>query len=130
MYIFLLICFIEWFLYHPALRYGGYHLIALIIFIPLCLFLSRINFDSKVFFRKASFLILITIVIFLGRNIARINKEYNNYKYNPFINTNYKFIGGDEKFYLRYNEHMKNNIFKYPKVNFLGKSFIITKLKK
>ena len=129
-YIFLLICFIEWFLYHPALRYGGYHLIALIIFIPLCLFLSRINFDSKVFFRKASFLILITIVIFLGRNIARINKEYNNYKYNPFINTNYKFIGGDEKFYLRYNEHMKNNIFKYPKVNFLGKSFIITKLKK
>ena len=125
-YIFLLICFIEWFTVHPSLRYGGYHLIALLVFIPLCLFLSRLDFNFKVFFKKASFLILITILVFLGRNVSRLTKEYNNYKYNPFINTNYSFIGGDEKFYLRYNKHMEKYIPNYPKINILGKKIVNT----
>ena len=130
LYIFLLICFIEWFLNHPSLRYGGYHLIALLVFIPLCLFLSKLDFDLKIFCKKASFLILITVIVFLGRNISRLHKEYNNYKYNPLINTNYKFIGGDEKFYLRYNEHMKKNIHDYPKINIFVKEIVNTTYKK
>ena len=38
----------EWFLNHPALRYGGFTLIALSIFIPLSIFIeSRLNLNSK-----------------------------------------------------------------------------------
>ena len=40
-YFIILILFAEWFYNHPALRYGGYHLIALIIFIPLSFYFYR-----------------------------------------------------------------------------------------
>ena len=33
--------FFEWFYFHPALRYGGYNLVALLIFIPTSLFLEK-----------------------------------------------------------------------------------------
>ena len=68
----------------------------------------------------------ITTIIFLGRNVTRLNKEYNNYKYNPIINANFSFIGGDKKFYLRYNVHIKKSIPEYPKINILGKKIINT----
>ena len=44
-YLILIILLIEWFLNHPALRYGGYCIIALLFFIPVCLRLekSKIN---------------------------------------------------------------------------------------
>ena len=34
-YILIIILFMEWFINHPALRYGGYSLLALIIFTPV-----------------------------------------------------------------------------------------------
>ena len=37
-YFFLIILFFEWFYNHPALRYGGYILICLLIFIPISKF--------------------------------------------------------------------------------------------
>ena len=40
-YLILILLTCEWFYFHPALRYGGYHLIALLIFIPLSIFLSK-----------------------------------------------------------------------------------------
>ena len=42
-YFFLLILIAEWFFNHPALRYGGYILFALVIFIPLSLKLEKYN---------------------------------------------------------------------------------------
>ena len=48
LYLILILLFVEWFYNHPSLRYGGYHLIALLIFVPSALFL-----DSKVKFDKA-----------------------------------------------------------------------------
>ena len=33
-YFIIILLFFEWFLKHPALRYGGYQLIALLFFIP------------------------------------------------------------------------------------------------
>ncbi len=124
-YFLLIFCFIEWFMNHPALRYGGYHLLALILFIPLCLFLSNFDFNKTIFIKKASILIIITAIIFLARNVSRLFKEYKQYSYNPFISTKFEF---NDKFYFRYNQHMIINMSNYPRINFLGKKIIVTKI--
>ena len=46
-YFTLLLLLFEWFYNHPALRYGGYSLIALIIFIPFCNYMSKFKNDLK-----------------------------------------------------------------------------------
>ena len=128
-YIIIIFCLIEWFLYHPTLRYGGYHLFALILYIPLSIFISRFNFQIEFFYKRAFLLILITIVVFFSRNISRLSYEYKVYSYNPLLNTKYQFHGGDKKFHFRYSTQMKKNILKYQKISFLGKEFLITKIK-
>ena len=80
----------EWFLNRPALRYGGYILIASILLIPLSLFLSSFEFEFKKLKVSVVSLLLITLLIFLGRNIHRINKENKIYNYNPFQNAFYE----------------------------------------
>jgi hypothetical protein len=124
LYFFLIIFLIEWFLYHPALRYGGYHLIYLIIFIPFSIYLSNFNISYKIFKKKAVILILIAVIIFTFRNFNRLHHEYKRYNYNPITNSNYKFIGGDKKFYYRYNSHIKDRINNYNSFDFLGKKFL------
>ena len=88
-YIFIILFFIEWFLNHPSLRYGGYHLVALIIFVPLSLYLQRSSLQKKVFYKKLIILIMIIFVISVGRNINRIIKEGEIYNYNAFQNPSY-----------------------------------------
>ena len=79
----------EWFLNHPALRYGGFTLIALSIFIPLSIFFeSRLNSNLKLK-NKITFLILLSFTVFSIKNIDRIFKESDKYKYNPLINAHY-----------------------------------------
>ena len=121
---FLIIFFIEWFLYHCALRYGGYHLIYLIIFIPFSIYISNFDINYKIFRKKAVILILITVFIFTFRNFNRLNLEYEKYNYNPILSLNYKFIGGDKKFHYRYNSHIKDRLSNYNSFQFLGKKFV------
>ena len=84
-----LLLLLEWFLNHPALRYGGFTLIALSIFIPLSIFFeSRLNSNLKLK-NKIIFLILLSFTIFSIKNIDRIFKEFDKYKYNPLINAHY-----------------------------------------
>ena len=128
-YIFLFLLFIEWFLKHPTLRYGGYHLIAILIFIPLSIYLSKKNISYEEFRKKSIILILIGITIFYARNIKRLYKEYSNYNYNPLVNLNYKFTESEE-FYFRYNTKIKDNLNKYDKKVLLGKKIIIMKQNK
>lgn len=87
-YIVLIILFFEWFLNHPSLRYGGYSLIVLITFLPFSLILSRFVIN-KYFKRKIVFLILLSILIFVGRNFNRINNEIKIYNYNIISNPIY-----------------------------------------
>ena len=88
-YFAVLLLLLEWFLNHPALRYGGFTLIALSIFIPLSiLFESRLNLNSKLR-KKIIFLIFISFLIFSIKNIDRILKESEKYNYNPLINAHY-----------------------------------------
>jgi hypothetical protein len=90
--IILLITFLlmlEWFYYHPALRYGGYSLIVLILFIPLSIILE----NSQIYYKKIGYrtitILIVTLVIFLGRNFFRINSENIKYHYNPIKEANY-----------------------------------------
>ena len=83
LYLFIFILFVEWFINHPALRYGGYILIALITFIPISLILEKNQkkYSNSIF--KFKILISITILVFLIRNFDRISNEINKYDYNP-----------------------------------------------
>ena len=64
-YIIVLLLMLEWFLNHPALRYGGFTLIALTVFIPLSIFIEgRLNLNSKLK-KKITSLVLISFICWL-----------------------------------------------------------------
>ena len=128
-YLIIFLFFIEWFLNHPTLRYGGYHIIALIFFIPVCVYLQRLQIDYKVFAKKTLILVIISIVAFFGRNVSRLNKEIKLYNYNPVNDLNYKYIGGDKNFYFRYTNHINKHLNQFRKINIIGKEFLIITLK-
>ena len=97
--------------------------------IPISIVLGKINFDYQFYTKRTSIIIILTVLIFISRNGLRINDEYKKYSYNPLINPNYHFIGGDKDFYLRYNNLFKESKMKYPKFNLFGKQIYITALK-
>ena len=86
----LLMFFLEWFLGHPSMRYGGYVLFALPIFIFTSRKIETYNIGEKKLYFTSAFLILLTLTIYNVRNIKRINFEVNNYNYpllkSPFFN--------------------------------------------
>tara|TARA_Y100000996_G_C22478763_1_gene625270 strand:- start:457 stop:1101 length:645 start_codon:yes stop_codon:yes gene_type:complete len=89
LYFILIILFLEWFYNHPSLRYGGYHLIALLIFIPSSIFLdNKIIFNNNLI-KKINIILIIIIVTFLSRNINRISEENKIYNYNFIKNSSY-----------------------------------------
>ena len=90
LYIILLVLFFEWFYFHPALRYGGYNLIALIFFIPVSILLEKYIGIKSNFSKKIYIIIIIGIIVFLMRNTVRLNKEYRAYNYNPIKSAYYK----------------------------------------
>ena len=92
-YLILILLTFEWFYFHPALRYGGYHLIALLIFIPLSIFLSKYIQNKNFFKKKIYILFILTIFIFFMRNINRLVNEYELYNYNILNNSFYRVEG-------------------------------------
>ncbi len=86
--IFLLL--IEWFVNHPALRYGGYALFAILFFMPTSIILAKFRNNFDQIYKKISILFCIVVVVFLTRNYIRINEEYNNYNYSPLDKPIYK----------------------------------------
>ena len=124
---FLILYFVEWFLFHPSLRYGGYHLFILLISIPLIMKIEKFKITWDLFKKKAIIFIMISIIIFLGRNILRLNKEYNVYNYDIFNNMNYKFIGGDKDFHFRYEKFINEKNFNHKYIFFLGKKILVIK---
>jgi len=88
--ILLLLLFFEWFYNHPALRYGGYAVIVSIIFLISSIRLSKYKLPILKIKRRFNAIILITIIIFLGRNMNRIIEEINVYSYKPLTEVNYR----------------------------------------
>ena len=93
-FIFIIFLLIEWFINHPSLRYGGFSLFALLIFIPGAIYISKFKHHPNNLLKKKFLLISIVIIIFISRNVDRINNEVINYEYNfityPSYNTNFK----------------------------------------
>ena len=80
-YLFVSIFLLEWFLKHPAMRYGGYILIAF----PIILFSSTILSKFSNPFNKVKMISVFLIILIFGiynvRNFLRIAKEVSVYKY-------------------------------------------------
>ncbi|MDB9739017.1 hypothetical protein OAB10_01795 [Candidatus Pelagibacter sp.] len=108
-YLIIIILGIEWFYNHPALRYGGYCIIALLLFIPVCLKLDINNIDYKNYNRSVIILIIATIIIFNIRNFNRIIKEIKFYNYKP-IQEGFYFV---EDGNFRIQKNMKKLIILY-----------------
>ena len=95
--------------------------------------MSKYSTDSKLLKKKIYFIIFLTIVIFLSRNISRINKEYHAYNYNILDNAFYWDHQQNFKIADKIKNLNKCHIEKdlnsctsdnYIKVKFLNKSYI------
>ena len=110
-YFSILILLIEWFLNHPALRYGGYTLIALFFFVPLSLFIERNLISDLKLKKKITILICLSFVFFLTKNVNRLVKENKKYNFNPLINAHY-YVNPDTNHFidlLSKAEKIRNN---------------------
>ena len=115
---------LEWFLNHPALRYGGYSLFVLILFIPVSIYLSKFKYNFFELKKKLSVLLVISLIVFSGKNFLRIFKEIKKYEYKPlespyfYINKN-GFYHEDLLYNMRDNfslNNINNYIILSPKV--------------
>ena len=79
-----IILFCEWFYKHPALRYGGYSLLASLVFLPTSLFLSNSSIEKKTKKKLVTTIVVASLLIFNSRNIVRINKEVKKYNFDSF----------------------------------------------
>jgi len=80
---------LEWFINHPALRYGGYVLVAFIILFPISLIMSTYAISLKRLNKRIIIFFLIVITIFISRNFKRLDNEIKQYKYKPFSESFY-----------------------------------------
>ena len=116
-YFSILILFLEWFYNHPALRYGGYTILALMVFIPISLFLEKFQSNSILFKKKVYFLVILTALIFISKNVNRINNEYIKYNYNliknPFFYLNKDSFKINDMVKIYYEKQKENSKKKY-----------------
>ena len=108
-YFLLILLLIEWFLNHPALRYGGFVLVFIIMTFPLAVLLTNQKFTYKKKFFQIKLLLLIIFVVFSARNVNRLINEYNVYNYNLLKNPYYLI---DSNFYTM--QKAKKYFFKDP----------------
>ena len=90
-YIIPFIFLLEWFLNHPSMRYGGYVLVALPFFILTSFQIQKFNISKKKIVLITTIFVFIAISGFVGRNIARLNKEIKFYKYD-IVSSPYFFV--------------------------------------
>ena len=98
-YTILIIFFLTWFTYHPALRYGGYYLLSFLIFLPIIELMSNKKFDLNYLKNSTLSLIVVAIIVFQVKNYARINYEFKKYDFSNFP----LFYFKEDLFYERIN---------------------------
>ena len=106
-YFILILLLIEWFWNHPALRYGGFVLVFLIMTFPFAILFKNQKFTFKKKLLQIKLILLIIFIVFSFRNVNRLINEYNIYNYNFLKNPNYSI---DRNFYTMQNA--KKNLFK------------------
>lgn len=120
-YIIIGILTIEWFINHPALRYGGYTILALLFFMPLADILSKYTKYNERVKKNINILIILSFGIFIFKNILRINYEIDKYDYNILKNPYFNLA--DNAFIYQNKIFKLKNEKKYNKKSFL----VITK---
>lgn len=109
---------IEWFWKHPSFRYGGFCLFALLIYLPSSLLIEK--YYHKRYKLKLISLVLISLIVFFGRNIHRIVKEVEKYNYQPIMEVFYHVnLSGNENFFST-NKDINHLIFKFNKCKLLA----------
>ena len=126
-YFILIFLTLEWFFIIPTLRYGGYHLLAMIFFIPLSIHLSKYLIDLKLLKKKIYFMIILTVFIFLSRNISRLNQEYDIYDYNVLKDAHYR--SSEQNFSIFKNIQSLNSCYIQKKLMSCSDSHIKVKFK-
>jgi len=106
--LFLVILFFEWFYNHPSLRYGGYALIASIFFIIASIKLESFTKDKIMTKKNFIYLVAFSFLIFMGRNIIRINNEILQYNFNPLENFSFRVTNHHYRIENTINEHIQN----------------------
>ncbi len=108
-FVVIFILLFEWFYNHPALRYGGYCLIASIFFISISLLLEKFSISKKNLIKRTVYLLIITVLIFMLRNINRIHHEVKTYGYKPikmtYYNINSDYFITTEKIKILIKQH-------------------------
>ena len=113
--IFPIIFLIEWFLNHPAMRYGGYVLVGFPFFIITSLMLHKYVIKVENLKKLTIFFVIISLSLFVGRNVSRLSKEIKFYNYNVYqspyfyvenIESEIIFNENDFKVYSTKNEKM------------------------
>ena len=111
----ILLLFLEWFWKHPAFRYGGFCLLALLIFLPTSLVLEK--FHQEKFRTKIITLIIVVVLVFLGRNLKRLSAEIKQYDYHPIEYTFYHVNeNGRENFFIP-NREIESLIIRFEDCN-------------
>ena len=114
LFLILFFLFLEWFINHPTLRYGGYTLFALAFFIPISIFLEkRLHIHTKLM-KQINILIIIVLSVFIVKNISRLQYENDKYQYNLFTNPYFAIEKKNFHFQeifskLNFNYREKNN---------------------
>ena len=76
-----LLFLLEWFLFHPAMRYGGYVLIALPLITLTSLLIDKLVLQKEKLATLIIVFLIMSVTVYLGRNIVRLNKEKVVYNY-------------------------------------------------
>lgn len=113
-YFFIFLLFLEWFTNHPALRYGGYCLIFLLLIIPISTKISLQKINKNNSLKKIKILVCLSFIIFFLRNIDRIYDETKKYNYEPLRNPAYKL----QENHFRIDKEMKEIEINYNNCNF------------
>ena len=112
-YLTILLLFFEWFFNHPALRYGGYCIIALLFFLPFSFVINKYLSLEKIAL-KVSIIIFIAFIIFAIRNIVRIDHEVKFYNY-ELSNKPYYYL---DEHHFRIQKKIKSLITEYNNCKF------------
>ena len=108
-YLLILLFFFEWFYNHPSLRYGGYVLVFSILVIPAVILLDSSSIKKELIRPRLFVVISLVIIIFLARNVNRIDKEYKTYDYNLIKDFRYNV----KEDFFRIDMQIKERITKY-----------------
>ncbi|MDA9629415.1 hypothetical protein N9S67_00310 [Candidatus Pelagibacter sp.] len=109
LYLLIIIIFFEWFLNHPSLRYGGYTIVALLFFYPMS-FIFKMDNKYNIFVKKTFIIIIISFSVFLLRNIDRLNKEYQQYGYNLFLNPYFRIDNVGFRLEYEIKDYINKNV--------------------